>query len=64
MSDDERRERVVVAIRAAIEKLQATEGREGSRALRDALHALSVCRAMHRDLKESAMPKRRRRKVV
>ena len=61
MSDDERRERVVVAIRAAIEKLQATEGREGSRALRDALHALSVCRGAHRDLREKpGRPKRRK----
>ena len=63
MSTDEKRERVVEAIRVAIEKLQATEGREGSRALRDGLHALAALpNMMRRDMKERAMPARKRRK--
>ena len=64
MSDDEKRERVVAACRVAVTAWIETGDDKSGRQLRDALHALSVCRAMHRDLKESAMPKRRRRKVV
>ena len=64
MSDDERRERVLAAVRAEIERLMvATERKQEAttRRLRDQLHALSACRAALRDLRQKpGRPKRRK----
>lgn len=61
MSDDERREHAIEACRRAISRWVATDGKEGGRSLRDALHALSACRGMSRNLREKPGPKRRKR---
>ena len=61
MSDDEKRERVVAACRVAITTWIETGDDKSGRQLRDGLHALSACRAMHRDLREKpGRPKRRK----
>jgi hypothetical protein len=52
MSVDQKREHVVSAIRAAITRWIESDGREGSRALRDGLHALSACRAMEMNVRD------------
>ena len=63
MSVDEKRESVLFAIRAEIERLMvATEQKEeaATRQLRDQLHGLAALPGMRRDLKDRPAPAKRR----